>query len=305
MSIEQSSFNTLLEDLKVSFKFAWKNIISFVLGMIGVLLVTAILLVVVAAIIFVPLFIALGGFQGMINLFSSITLESFQLTGPLVLSVGVLIMLPFITPLFVAVGALFGMAREIVESAGTTAEGVFVWYKSKFFSFAGSGIVLFTVVLLPVGLLYMAAATLVGPIVTGVPFGIVTGLAVVWLFLSTGMLSMMLPGIIDGLSVMDAFRQSIRLGWDHFDRVFSVWLSFIVIILVMLAPIMGGGIMGSFSPGALGFMAASAVPMTLLLVFLVFPALSIALSRVYMILTGVAMPEEAEEYPNVRMVGGT
>ena len=59
---------------------------------------------------------------------------------------GIMFALPFLAPFMVAIGAMFGLGREIVESEGTSAEGVFTWYKKKFFSLAGGGLVLFIVV---------------------------------------------------------------------------------------------------------------------------------------------------------------
>ena len=63
--MKNASFQTILEDLKISFKFALKNVISYVLAIIGVFIVAGLLLVVAAAFIFVPLLFSMG-FENML-----------------------------------------------------------------------------------------------------------------------------------------------------------------------------------------------------------------------------------------------
>jgi hypothetical protein len=124
--MKNASIQIILEDLKISFKFAVKNIISYILAIFGVLIISGILLVLVAAVVFTSMFFAIGGFEGLVAFFTSMA-ENFE-TGFTNIFVGaILIILPLIAPFFVAIGALFGMGREIVESEGTTAEGVFTW----------------------------------------------------------------------------------------------------------------------------------------------------------------------------------
>ncbi|MCK4568035.1 MAG: hypothetical protein KAU48_12085, partial [Candidatus Thorarchaeota archaeon] len=113
--MENANFHTILEDLKISFKFAVKNVISYLLAIFGVLIVSVILLMVVAAMIFIPIFFAIGGFENLITYF-----ESFGSTPDIgvanIALGGILFGLPFLAPIFVAFGAMFGMGREIVES---------------------------------------------------------------------------------------------------------------------------------------------------------------------------------------------
>ena len=144
--MKNASFSTILEDLKISFKFAYKNAISYFLGLIGVLIVSGILIVVVAAMIFIPLVFSIG-IGNLTTFFESFSgLEEVGLSN---IAMGsILFALPFLAPFMVAIGALFGMGREVVESEGTSVEGVFTWYKKKFFSLAGGGLFLFLVVIL-------------------------------------------------------------------------------------------------------------------------------------------------------------
>jgi hypothetical protein len=304
MNSKETDFKVLMEDLKVSFKFAAKNIISFILGMIGVIIVTVLLLALAAAVIFIPLFFLVGGIDGMFQLFSVLAQYFAPSQSIFFIGAGVLILLPLAAPLFVAVGALFGMGREIVESAGTSAEGVFTWYRTKFFALAGGGILLFIVALLPIAVLYMAAYAFVAPVISGLPLGIVTALAFTWLVVSIGMMSMLFPGIIDGLSVIDAARQSFRMSIDHFERVFSVWISFLLIFAGVLLPLLAFPLIGGFTGIDVFLLAGYAIPASIFLVFIAFPALAIALSRVYLVLSGVEVLDEADESLDVSLVGG-
>lgn len=309
MSNKNASIGVLIEDLKVSFKFAAKNILSFLLGMIGVLIVTVIVMGVAMAIVSVPLLFALGGPAGFVAFFESlgVIMESVFVAqpDPAVASLGIIAIMLLVTPFFVAIGVVFGMGREIVESAGTSAEGVFVWYRKKFFSLAGGGIVMFAVIGLPLILVY-GGLFLAGYGLTGVPAAVLASLSAIWIILSSGMLTMVFPAIIDNYSVFNATRQSIRLSLRYFDRVFSTWIGFILIIILMFVPLGLGAT--SFVTGEMGFDAIPimiyAVPAVIILVLIVLPALVIALSRLYMILSGIEVTSSGQVEPDVSLVGG-
>jgi hypothetical protein len=314
--MKNASFQTLLEDLKISFKFAIKNIISYVLAIIGVFIVAGLLLIVVAAMVFVPLVFTMG-FQNL-----TVWFESFNLLGTsegATLALGIfLFALPFITPFFVAAGALFGMSREIVESEGTTAEGVFQWFKRKFFPLAGGGLVMFLIIAGPIFLISFGAVALFGDQVLNIAFissgstttlsPIISGLGVIWFVLSTGFLTMLFPAIIDGHSVIEATKKSFRMSIDYFDRVIGFWIAFILILVALIMPIILAvfAFPLSFGPG-IAAVAIYAIPMAVFFAFVALPALSIGLTRVYMILTAdnediISQNEDSETGPS--FVGG-
>ena len=313
-NIKSSSFKVLLEDIKVSFKFAVKNVISFTLGMIGVLVATGMLIALVAALIFIPLFLIFGP-GAMITFFESLAVSFGSSDGALIMGAFALLMIPLMAPLFVAIGALFGMGREIVESAGTSVEGVFQWYKRKFFSLAGGGIILFIFILGPLALAIIFVGLVTGDFTGaiysssagGLTNGVLSAITFVWLILSTGSLSMLFPGIIDGLSVIEATKQSFRMAWTYFDRIFSVLIAFLVILMVLIAPMYAMSLVAFQGMDLILITALSviALPLGLILLFLWFPAFVIALSRVYMILSGEDIPEVVDETPDVSLVGGS
>lgn len=312
--MKNASFQTILEDLKISFKFAVKNMISYILAIFGVLIISGILLVLVAVVIFTSMFFVFGGFEGLVVFFTSMAANIE--TGFTNLFVGViLIVLPLIAPFFVAIGALFGMGREIVESEGTSAEGVFAWYKKRFFSLAGGGIILFLIVIGPLILILLSGIAIYGYDFFGYSFmagnsnlvnttmGVLLAL---WFAVSLGMLSMLFPAIIDGYSVIEATKKSIRMSITYFDRVFGVWIGFLLILGACILPFVAGPFASGISaPVTMALMTLS-VPLMLILVFVFIPALSIGLTRVYMILTADDSyeSEESDEESGPSFIGG-
>ncbi len=316
--MKNASFQTLLDDLKISIRFALRNVISYVLAIIGVFLVTIILIGIVAAFVFIPVVISPQGLQAFTIWAES--LEGWFAAGGVEIATGIfLIALPFVAPFFVASGALFGMAREIVESEGTSAEGVFTWYRKKFFSLAGGGVVLFLFILGPVMLVILGAVAFFGDQILNVAFigvgstttmnPLIAALGVIWFVFSTGLMTMLFPAIIDGHSVIEATKKSLRMGIQYFDRVFGTWLSFILLILalvsplfIMVAPPFWGTPMAAMIP-----LGIYAVIMFLFLAFVLLPALSIGLTRVYMILTADDedyIPQEEEDVSGPSFIGG-
>ena len=302
--MKNASFKTLVEDVKISIRFAYKNIISYVLAIFGVLIISLILLVFVAILIFVPLFFAMNGMEGFVAFFNSFDPTSgFDIAN---LAVGaILIATPLFAPFFVAIGALFGMGREIVESEGTSAEGVFTWYKKKFFSLAGGGIMLFVIVLGPLLIGFLIGMAIYGPSFFNFAFiglgstsplsPFFSGLLLIWFAISMGILSMMFPAIIDGYSVFEAVKKSVRMSISYFDRVFGIWMSYLVILAALIIPMVA-------IPYATGVywplqvvLGIYAVPAMLFLLFLYIPAITIGLTRVYMILTADDGYEESSQ----------
>lgn len=318
--MENANFQTILEDLKISFKFAAKNVISYLLAIFGVLIVSSILIAVVAAMIFIPLIFFIGSFENLVIYFDSFS--SMSDIGITNIALGAILFgLPFIAPIFVAFGAMFGLGREIVESEGTSAEGVFVWYKKKFFSLAGGGMILFLVVLGPLILALVGGIAIYGEqfltmrLMHAGPSGMVNpvvfGLLIIWFAISTGLLSMLFPSIIDGYSVFESTKRSIRMGIKYFDRVFGVWITFLLVLGALLGPLIimpfvidsSGPVLNVMA----GFLMLYAIPAGLILILLYLPAMTIGLTRVYMIITAdddgyEHTPDEEESGPSY--IGG-
>ena len=81
----------------------------------------------------------------------------FQATSGLTLVLLIMfLLLPLLGPFFVALGALFGMARELVESDGTQAESAFSWYGKRGLSLLGGGIIHFLITLAPLIIAFLS-----------------------------------------------------------------------------------------------------------------------------------------------------
>ncbi|NHJ13081.1 MAG: hypothetical protein EAX95_05355 [Candidatus Thorarchaeota archaeon] len=308
MSNKNASFGALVEDLKVSFKFAAKNLISFLLGTIGVLLVSVVIFILIALAVFIPMLILLGGWEGLTIYFTNLgpVLEDVFTSGtimnPAAFGAMAFVVAIIASPFFIAIGALFGMGREIVESEGTTAEGVFVWYKKEFFSLAGTGILLLLIVLLPALTLYGAAFAVTGFELPTFLNSVIAAISVLWLTISLGLSSMVFPAVIDGLSVIDAFKESFRLSIKHFDRVFALWLAFLgMLAICIVPPAVGFLILGEPGAAIIGIMV---LPLAIFLLLLYFPALVIASNRLYLILSGIEVAVQEPSDPDLSFIGG-
>ncbi|MFX0107364.1 MAG: hypothetical protein ACFE7R_03705 [Candidatus Hodarchaeota archaeon] len=309
MSNKNASKDALTEDLRVSFKFAFKNVLSFLLGMIGVILVSVLVMGIGFGLFMIPLYFALGGWVGITTYFDAlgVFLNALFNTGALFSPFGILLILSTVTiilsPFFIAMGALFGMGREVVESSGTSAEGVFTWYRKKFFSLAGGGILLFFITVTPLILVWGVVSFGFTVNITGLPAAALSALSATWILLSLGLMSMLFPAIIDNLSVIEAAKTSIRLSTKHFDRVFALWLSLVGILTLVIIPLF------VFIPfdapeSVLALLAVYAIPAVFFLLLIWIPALVIALSRLYMILSGIEISVAEKTEPDVSLVGG-
>ncbi|MBD3160322.1 MAG: hypothetical protein GF309_16200 [Candidatus Lokiarchaeota archaeon] len=304
MSMKRADFKTLLNDLKISLRFAARNVISFILGMIGVLVVSGLLLGVIMLVTF-PVLIFGVGLQRIAEFFTALGVGLEAMEGTAILGVLMMIVAPILAPFLVAIGALFGMGREIVESAGTSASGVFEWYKRKFFSLAGAGVLQFIIIILPVALLVMTPIPTPLATPNTAVLSISSALGTLYFLVVGGMLSMTFPAVIDGHGPFDAIRVSVSMSIDYFDRVFSVWLSHIGLPVVLLLPIGGASftaIWMSISPVSI-LAGIYGIAAFILVVFLIIPAIVIGISRVYLILSGEERESREDEHPNINLVG--
>lgn len=314
--MKNASFKTLLDDLRISFKFALKNTISYILAIIGVIIVTGILIGLVAILVFVPAMFLSGGFEAFVLLMENLGLALTE-PGTTIIVGMVFLFAPLIAPFFVAIGALFGMGREIVESEGTTASGVFTWYKRKFFPLAGAGLVLFFVVVGPFLLTLLLGALVFGDAffnfaifstaIYNPVWPVSMAILTLWIVISTGLLSMIFPAVIDGASVIEATKKSVRMSIRYFDRVFGFWIGYLLVLVAFLSPVILGGILLDFSSLiSWAIMGYYAIPMFLIIIFVAIPAMSIGLTRVYLILTAddEVSSADSEDDSSISFVGG-
>ena len=274
----------IIKDFKVGFTLAVKNILSYGLAMIGILFVSVILLVVILLVVVIPVLIFLG-LPFLIWLVESIVAGFSETSGLYLVMLVLFLIIPLLSPFFIALGALFGMSREIVESDGTQAESAFSWYGKRGLSLLGGGLIHALITLAPIVIAFLSISYPVWNPPTDAELEIIIPLIVIWIILVNGMLSLTFPGIIDGLSAVRAAGRSVRLTCQFPGRVLGAWFIIVLIAGVPLLPIFN----------ELAFLWRPFIPASWLepytplvivaLVFIVIPAVSIILTRIYMILT--------------------
>lgn len=302
---ERTTFRTIFEDLKESLEGAGNHMLSYFLANLGMI----VFIVFALAIVAVPILgiIILVGPEVLASL--ALNMTGWSLTNPWSLTLlGVIVILPFVALGFMYLGSLFGMSKEVVETGTTKAESAFSWLRHNFLSFAGAGVVLTLIVVLPQALVVTTISYLNGYTITGwVSFG-VSLFVFVYSFITLGLTSMVLPAIVNGKGVQDAFFESYKLATERFDRVFGVHTAIVLLGLLMFSPILGLGV-GFILYPALTLAPLVMIAIALWTVFAVFlwlilllPMSYIAYTRVYHDLTGVTIAQQTRTTPEVPMV---
>lgn len=274
----------IIKDFKVGFTLAVKNILSFGLAMLGILLVTLLLIVLIALFILIPILFTMG--IPFLVWFVESIVAGFSATSGLTLVMLIMfLVLPLLGPFFIALGALFGMARELVESDGTQAESAFSWYGKRGLSLLGGGMIHFLITLAPLILAFLSISYPTWNPPTNEELELLIPLIVVWIILVNGMLSLTFPGIIDGLSAVKAAARSVRLACQFPARVLGAWFIIVLMIAFPILPIINELAFLWEPLIVFQFFEQYSGLVIIILLFVVIPAVSIVLTRIYMILT--------------------
>ncbi len=226
-----------VETIRVAVRFTVRNYLSFFLALLGVAFVSLGLFISELVIVTVHLSMFVSSIDipfGIFDFIGDILEDATEITklGIALVFVGLLL-----APLTIGFGALFGMGQELLESGGTEAEGVLIWFRRKFIPLAGAGILQFVLLFIPIGLEYIFGAWYFQSVPLGGPvLSTLITLAFVWFIVGAGLLSMVFPSIIDGKSVLAAFTNSIKLAVKRFSAVFSIWLSFVSLEMLLIVP---------------------------------------------------------------------
>lgn len=294
------SVGTITTDMKSSFRLVKRSFLSYFLAMLGL----SILVGIIGAIIALPS-VAIAEWVGP----SRLALYGAELTkwaeNHPYLAVGgfSLLILPVIGLICVVIGALYGISNELVKTGDTRAEHAFQWFKTRFFAFAAAGIIIFVVTVGPPALLALVAVELFGPI-SGLEAALLNAFTFLWMYVTLGVQSMILPSVAEGKGVVEAVKESIGLSISRFDRVFGIWTAYSLLSVFMLTPLFVWVYMEAShfiaTPPTLGLAAGVILGWTviagLLMSLVVFPSLILAQTRVYAILTGKL---QAPQEPNI------
>ncbi len=304
LMIMSTDFNTILGDLKYSLKLAWNKALSYFLANMGMLFLIAILLGIVAIPILITAFWVIGphNFAAM-----GAAMETWAQANPLLLGgIGLLILIPIITLFFMVVGSIYGMSKELVETGDTRAELAFSYFKNKFLTFASAGVLLTIIILVPPIAVWGATSILSGYVIGYAARVTLSIFTFAWVFITVGLCAMVLPAVVNGKGVQEAFKESFNLAINRFDRVFGLLCAVILLFVAMFSPIIIGGVavmlapdlalfaFNPFSPVFGGMIAVMiwTVVSAFLWLLLLLPMTIIAFVKVYADLTGgqVAAP---------------
>ena len=286
-----TTFGTILDDMKTSAKLAWKSMLSYFLANLGMLIVMAILIGIVA----IPVLLVAWTFLVPLDAGTMTALANWATANPLLFgSIGVLVLIPVISLFLVVSGSIYGMSHELVTKGETKAEHAFSYLRRKFLSFFSTGAILTIIVILPPVVAWGLTSYAMGYTITALATYLLTVFTFVWVYLTAGLTSMVWPAVASGKGVQDAFKESFSLSRQYFDRVFGVLTAIVLLLVATFGPI----IVAAFAmipfipPFTIGLVPVFAGVMiyTVVMVFLwllVFlPMVRIAWVKVYQELTG-------------------
>lgn len=231
------SLRDYVETIRLSFRFTRTYYLSLFLAILGVFVITISLFLLIVFIGSIPISIFYGPFDEIFDIFDFIGdalsgVNDVEAVG-IVLFAGSALFAPFL----IALGTLFGIGQEIIEGGSATAEEALLWYRQKFTRLATGGIIQFLFIIGPIGLEYILATWYFrNQAVDSTTFTILIIIAIVWFLFSSGMLSMVFPSIVDGMSLSSSVKNSVKLALGNFGAVFSIWITFSSLGLLLLGP---------------------------------------------------------------------
>ncbi|MHA2359049.1 MAG: hypothetical protein ACXAB5_02155 [Candidatus Thorarchaeota archaeon] len=301
-----TSYNTVFDDMKTSAKLAWKSMLSYFLANLGMLIVMAILIGIVA----IPVLVVVWAF---VTPFSEATwsaMAAWATANPLLVGgLGVLILIPVVSLFMVVSGSIYGMSHDLVTKGETKAELAFSYFRHKFLSFASTGAILTIIVLLPPLAAWGLTSYAMGYTITGLASNLLTIFTFVWVYITAGLTSLVWPGVASGKGVQDAFKESFSLSRQYFDRVFGVLTAIVLLLAATVGPIIIAAFamfplvpltMIGLAPVFVGVLVYTVIMVFLwLIVFL--PMVRIVWVKVYQELTGgtVASQSVVDQVPIV------
>jgi len=231
-----------INDFKSGLSMAKGKLLTFFLAIIGIVVVLGLVLAVVVLPIGLVAWMMNPSADFITRWTETLTAWTLPLTygsAEVILSISFLTVILPITAIGIWVlGALFGIAKEQIDTNDTRVEHAFSWLKKRFAPLIGGGILLSIIIILP--------ALIVGYIISWaygfqpVPYPInwIEGfIGFVYFFIMLSFFSLLCPAIVDGMSALDAMRMSVKTVRANLGRVFGFLLIFVIITLILFGPI--------------------------------------------------------------------
>ncbi|MDH4214627.1 MAG: hypothetical protein OEV85_11970 [Candidatus Thorarchaeota archaeon] len=295
---------SFMDDVKISFGYAKKNMLSFLLAMFGLVILVGIIFMIVISPLLVMAWLANPGdpeafglalasyFQGLSGFMGSNPLAGLFGGG----AIGLLFLIPIFAIGTWIFGAIYGMSNEIILTGGTHAESAFGYLRKNLRSYLGAGVLWSLVFFVPLWLVGLAATALTGfsslPAGWGLPVAILT---FIYIYIVGGFLMLHLPASTNGLGAIESLKASFRLTKENLVRVFGAWTIFVVLIVIFFLPVAVYAVY-FMTPGVidLGFsitIAWAAIGAFVLILFAL-PAMFLVFTRIYLSVTGKLAQQE-------------
>ncbi|MHA2351870.1 MAG: hypothetical protein ACXABX_01970 [Candidatus Thorarchaeota archaeon] len=288
-----------VETIKLSVRFTRTHYLSIFLAILGVFVITFSLFLLILFIGSIPLSIVYGPFDEFFDAFDYIgdALAGVSTVGKV--GAALFIVSSLLAPFLIAIGALFGLGQEIIESGTVTAEETLLWYRQKFTRLAGGGVVQFLYIFGPILMEYVLAAWYFGNQTVPVnSLAILIILAYLWFLFSGGMLSMVFPSIVDGVSFFSSIKHSMKLTSNNLRAVFSIWITFSSLVLTLLIPFIMQDL-ADLTIMAEQWYDLYILATGLVLVLLVLPVYVLSTTRTYLIISDPNVQEVQENNTEV------
>lgn len=284
-----TEIKSIFSEVRESLKLVRKNMLSYFLATLGLVVIMAIL---IAAVV-VPIVLFIGGTSPTFWMEWGTNLANSLSEQPMfAVTLAAIILTPICTLFFTIFGTFFGMSKEAVEKTETHAETAFSYLRHRGIALAGAGLILSLVLALPMVMLWGVTAATIGQ-VTGVPAMIIAIATFLWFFFVGGILNNVFPAIVEGKGVQEAVVGSVRLARTHFERVFGTWSAIIAIALISSTPMFlatSFNVMGVMNIGYGTVIAGLVALSALLWILVLLPMVTILITRAYRIITEGSLP---------------
>jgi hypothetical protein len=140
------------------------------------------------------------------------------------------------TAIFLAVGPLFGLSRDVFEKEDVGSRNTVKWFFRKGYRFMSAGGLIVFIVIGPPIALFVIGLLLPEMIRDALTFG-ASVFTIVWGFLSTGFFLMVMPLVAENTNVLKSLTISFRMVRQNLKRVFSVWTYYFAFLIIYTIPI--------------------------------------------------------------------
>jgi len=230
------------DDVKSGLSMAKSKVLTFFLAIIGIFVVLGL----VFAVITVPIGLiawwldpSADFITQWVNTLVAWTLPLTSGSVAVILSISFLIVILPLAALGIWVlGALFGIAKEYIDTNDTRVEHAFTWLRKKFVPLIVGGILLAIIIVLPAMIVGYLISWAYGFTTIPWPVDWIEGIiGFVYFFIMIGFFSLTCPAIVDDVGAVDALKHSFRMVRANMARVYGFLLLIVLISLIFVGPI--------------------------------------------------------------------